>query len=41
MKEIALLHREAYTIPLCYQSIEEGIYRDLEDEGGIPVLGCL
>ena len=33
MKEIALLDREAYTIPLCYRSIEEGIYRDLEDEG--------
>ena len=33
MKEITLLDGEAYTIPLCYQSIEQGIYRDLEDEG--------
>ena len=33
MKEITLLDGEAYTIPLCYRSIEEGIYRDLEDEG--------
>ena len=33
MKEITLLDREAYTIPLCYRSIEQGIYRDLEDEG--------
>lgn len=33
MKEIALLDGEAYTIPSCYRSIEEGIYRDLEDEG--------
>ena len=33
MKEITLLDRETYTIPSCYRSIEEGIYRDLEDEG--------
>ena len=33
MKGIALLDSETYTIPLCYRSIEEGIYRDLEDEG--------
>ena len=33
MKEIKLLEGEAYAIPLCYQSIEHGIYRDLEDEG--------
>ena len=33
MKEITLLDGEAYTIPLSYRSIEQGIYRDLEDEG--------
>ena len=33
MKEIKLLDGEAYTIPLCYRFIEQGIYRDLEDEG--------
>ena len=33
MKEIKLLEGEAYAIPLCYQSIEQGIYRDLEDKG--------
>ena len=33
MKDIRLLDGEAYAIPLCYRSIEQGIYRDLEDEG--------
>lgn len=33
MKEITLLDSEAYSIPLCYQAIEQGIYRDLDDEG--------
>lgn len=33
MKEIKLLDGEAYTIPSCYRFIEQGIYRDLEDEG--------
>ena len=33
MKEITLLDGEAYTIPLSYRPIEQGIYRDLEDEG--------
>ena len=32
MKEIALLDGEAYPIPSSYRSIEQGIYRDLEDE---------
>ena len=33
MKDIKLLDGEVYAIPLCYRSIEQGIYRDLEDEG--------
>ena len=33
MKEITLLDSEAYTIPSHYRSIEQGIYRDLKDEG--------
>ena len=33
MKEITLLDGEAYTIPSHYRSIEQGIYRDLKDEG--------
>lgn len=33
MEEIKLLDGEVYTIPLYYQSIEQGIYRDLNDEG--------
>ena len=32
MKEITLLDGEVYTIPSHYQSIEQGIYRDLKDE---------
>ena len=33
MEEIKLFDGEAYTIPSYYRSIEQGIYRDLEDEG--------
>ena len=33
MKDIRLLDGEAYAMPLYYRSIEQGIYRDLEDEG--------
>ena len=33
MKEITLLDGEAYTIPSHYRPIEQGIYRDLKDEG--------
>ena len=33
MKEIKLLDGEEYTINSCYLFIEQGIYRDLEDEG--------
>ena len=33
MEEIKLFDGEAYTMPSYYRSIEQGIYRDLEDEG--------
>ena len=33
MEEIKLFDGEAYTIPSYYRSIEQGIYRDLKDEG--------